>query len=309
MWADKSEIVVPQVAVVTDHANLKKPGPALQLGDRVSINGKNGTVRFRGLTKFASGEWVGIQLDEPIGKNNGSIGDVQYFRCPPKHGVFAQPEACIPLTQESSASSEPNPAVSSSLPAAATVAASARPVSVAQPAASETIILNHVELEERSAQEESSPRRLVQLRHVEQPLTPRQAAGDADLTQSASVSQLAAKFSSMSSPNASVGSSIPVRTPNRSASLRGLPPLALGDKIVFSTFSGMLRFFGTTEFADGVWLGLELTNPLGKNDGSVNGVRYFHCEMKFGLFCRPASSTRGGISCEAILQAHTDSAS
>ncbi|XP_078085767.1 CAP-Gly domain-containing linker protein 4 isoform X23 [Mustelus asterias] len=62
----------------------------LKLGERVMIAGqKVGTLRFCGTTEFASGQWAGIELDEPEGKNDGSICGIQYFSCPIKYGIFA----------------------------------------------------------------------------------------------------------------------------------------------------------------------------------------------------------------------------
>ncbi|VEL08782.1 unnamed protein product, partial [Protopolystoma xenopodis] len=49
---------------------------------------------------------------------------------------------------------------------------------------------------------------------------------------------------------------------------------------------GSVSFIGPTQFAEGEWIGVTLDVPSGKNDGSVNGVRYFQCEPFYGLFSR-----------------------
>ena len=45
---------------------------------------------------------------------------------------------------------------------------------------------------------------------------------------------------------------------------------------------GILKFCGLTEFASGHWAGIALVDSLGKNDGSVAGIRYFDCEPEHG---------------------------
>nr|XP_045609917.1 kinesin-like protein KIF13A isoform X6 [Procambarus clarkii] len=52
-------------------------------------------------------------------------------------------------------------------------------------------------------------------------------------------------------------------------------------------YSGVIAYIGHTEFALGTWIGVELDVPMGKNDGSVNGVRYFASRPKCGMFVKP----------------------
>ncbi|XP_048265221.1 kinesin-like protein KIF13A isoform X7 [Bombus affinis] len=52
------------------------------------------------------------------------------------------------------------------------------------------------------------------------------------------------------------------------------------------SYSGVIAYVGPTEFASGTWIGVELDAPTGKNDGAVNGHRYFTCRPKCGIFVK-----------------------
>eukprot|EP00405_Crypthecodinium_cohnii_P034037 CAMPEP_0206528554 /NCGR_PEP_ID=MMETSP0325_2-20121206/2049_1 /ASSEMBLY_ACC=CAM_ASM_000347 /TAXON_ID=2866 /ORGANISM="Crypthecodinium cohnii, Strain Seligo" /LENGTH=658 /DNA_ID=CAMNT_0054024249 /DNA_START=246 /DNA_END=2218 /DNA_ORIENTATION=+ len=72
-------------------------------------------------------------------------------------------------------------------------------------------------------------------------------------------------------------------------------PARVGDSIRVGTagVEGIVRFVGSTSFAPGDWLGVELWHPLGKNDGTIGGRRYFSCLPMHGIFLRPHAATRG----------------
>uniref|UniRef100_A0A8C1BSB5 Si:dkeyp-47f9.4 n=1 Tax=Cyprinus carpio carpio TaxID=630221 RepID=A0A8C1BSB5_CYPCA len=73
-------------------SSTAQESPEVHLRERVLVVGqRTGVVRYYGKTGFAPGFWLGIELDKPSGKNDGSVGGVRYFSCPPKHGVFAPP--------------------------------------------------------------------------------------------------------------------------------------------------------------------------------------------------------------------------
>merc|ERR1719319_1789082 len=92
-----------------------------------------------------------------------------------------------------------------------------------------------------------------------------------------------------------------------------MSPLKVGDRVTMASSiagskTGTLQYLGVAEFAEGDWAGIELDAPLGKNDGSVNGKRYFQCKTNFGLFVPPykikkvaAIPSNGTYSSEAHL--------
>ncbi|CAM9290122.1 unnamed protein product [Phaeothamnion confervicola] len=53
----------------------------------------------------------------------------------------------------------------------------------------------------------------------------------------------------------------------------------------------IVRHVGPTDFMPGHWVGMELSKPDGKNDGTLEGKRYFTCRPNYGLFVRPGAIT------------------
>ncbi|KAK2165553.1 hypothetical protein NP493_1359g00029 [Ridgeia piscesae] len=76
----------------------------------------------------------------------------------------------------------------------------------------------------------------------------------------------------------------------------------IGDRVwVGGSKPGVIAYIGETQFAPGEWAGVVLGDAVGKNDGSVAGVRYFQCELKHGVFSRLTKLSREPSSAASSL--------
>ncbi|XP_061913327.1 CAP-Gly domain-containing linker protein 1-like isoform X2 [Entelurus aequoreus] len=252
-----SKIVRPPLVAIRTTPSSGTPKPAekspgsvtsptqdadFQVGERVWVNGnKPGQVQFLGGTQFAPGQWAGIVLDEPIGKNDGSVAGVRYFQCQDGRGIFTRPSKLArgPLPEKETNGARPGVPNPGSEPAAA---AETTPAQYSKTSG----VLNRV------------------------------------VASSESVSNL-------SDPE---------------SAKKNKPELRRGDRVlVAGTKAGVVRFLGETDFAKGDWCGVELDEPLGKNDGAVAGTRYFQCMPRYGLFAPVHKVTRIGFPCTTPTKA------
>ena len=62
-------------------------------------------------------------------------------------------------------------------------------------------------------------------------------------------------------------------------------PVHVGQRVVGTSNDGKqgtVAYVGVTEFAPGKWVGVIWDEPIGKNNGTVQGKSYFECVDKHG---------------------------
>ncbi|XP_038165835.1 kinesin-like protein KIF13B [Arvicola amphibius] len=81
-----------RLEVTSDSEEASEVPEWLKEGEYVVVGtSKTGIVRYIGPTDFQEGTWIGVELDLPSGKNDGSIGGKQYFKCNPGYGLLVRP--------------------------------------------------------------------------------------------------------------------------------------------------------------------------------------------------------------------------
>ncbi|KAM3849552.1 CAP-Gly domain-containing linker protein 4-like [Diretmus argenteus] len=281
----------PSPPALSDKARTQLSAMGIRLGHRVVIAGqKIGTLRFCGSTEFSGGLWAGVELDQPEGKNDGSVAGVQYFTCQIKHGIFA------PLSKISKPLERRKTTTKTSTPIRPPrrIDLSRVTSKINTGVLSRSLSSSSSSLDSRhgpAARPRPLPRQRPPARYRREraSLSPRTTPSPAP----------------RSSPGTTLNSAGPrSRTPSASSSVCEGPEVRLGERVlVVGQRTGVVQFYGKTSFAPGLWLGIELDKPSGKNDGSVGGVKYFSCPPKHGVFAPPSRVQRihGSVDCLSEL--------
>ncbi|XP_032780625.1 CAP-Gly domain-containing linker protein 4 isoform X1 [Daphnia magna] len=244
----------------------------INVGDKVMVTTLNGTrhrgvVRFRGETKFATGVWYGVELDKPEGRNSGSVQGVGYFTCPDKHGVFATASKLQKIHVEPE-----TPRRATTLTRRSSLNLPAK----SSPSSAPTTMRRSLSTQHRTNESPFHP-------------TP-------------STSQPRSLGSKIDSNKPGWQSITAIETIKPSKKKTNQHWLDVGMNVLFNHQVGVIKYIGRVQFAEGIWLGLEMRDHVGRHDGCVQGHRYFNCKVNRGIMVRPSSVTVRGINGATLIK-------
>eukprot|EP00041_Stephanoeca_diplocostata_P011881 m.197123 g.197123 ORF g.197123 m.197123 type:complete len:405 (-) comp18709_c0_seq2:117-1331(-) len=278
-------------SVVDDHDSEWEE---IRVGDKVLVNNKKiGTVRYKGTTEFRPGVTLyGIQLLNPEGKHNGTIGTRTYFRCRPKHGTFAPRRRLKLLHPDDVAETE------RLLAAAAAPAEPKRPKRTAPE-------YKHYERGTTLAPSPFSPSTMSAKgsfsSHEGFARAPdrftrnhpsRSPNGTPTLLASRSTESLYKSTESLNirrekDLKSSADKSPTVARKRKDISAATKEAFKVGVRVLAKGQMGVVKYIGQCHLGAGVWIGIELQGPkathVGEHSGTVDGKKYFKCARGQGL--------------------------
>jgi len=243
------------------------------IGDVVYINGEGdwrGKLCFIGQVHFAKGDWAGVALDHPMGNHDGVAHNRRYFQCPANHGIFTR------------------------------VGRLSNVMKIPETMDVGKYGLRNTKVFEREYEKTPPPAPPVVLQQQQQKeITSIRKSPVRETSPFASIRKSPVRETSPFATSKTVSFS------NNHQNNSNNDDVKIGDRVIVKsvvgeTKAGVLRYLGKVDFEEGIWAGIELSHPLGKNDGTIRGREYFRCQHPFGLFVpankieySPANKTLG----------------
>ena len=278
----------------------------------------DGTVRFVGSVDFVDDDkrWFGVELDHPVGRHDGTVQGVRYFAAANSTGVFVTEAKLTKI-----------------MPGEGGGGIGGRRANGAAAASRESLDLgeeasfsgNFHNLDD--ARQESSVgtanankgRTSLSMRHR---VAKSSSFAAADRPEPPPPPRAASRMSTVSRMTSFGGPGRRPRVlPEGAASEDGWQSvgavevnkfkkkvakkyLDVGTSAicVHNKEMGVVRYVGRVDFAPGIWVGLEMRNPVGRHDGLVEGKRYFTARGSHGVIMRPKKISVHGINGERLLK-------
>jgi len=269
----------------------------VRVGDRVFVKevtptkGCKGTVRFLGSVDFVDdmSEWLGIELDQQLGRHDGTVQGVRYFAAGKDRGIFVTLNKVVKLDADENFNESCDVSLCES--SLSTVSPSPAPS-------------NHTR--SSSVTPTTRVRRSLSLRHHE--------TKSATPSMTGSVNSKAQSNFSRSFSVRQRGDSADKNLPKFQTSTvthynkfkkkieKKYLEVGQGVMCIHNREMATVKYVGHTDFAPGIWVGLELKNPKGKHNGIVQERRYFTCKEGHGVMVRPRTVSVHGINGQELIR-------